>query len=147
MHQTELKLSNKDCTALDECRIKGLRLAREVNREHILAALDEKVPRAVICQVLGIGRTAIWRTRAEYQEGGLDLASRDVWRPGAPRKYETDVGAEVAALDCSEPPKRAKRLTRVLLERKARGRPGMQDISREAMGRSLKKTASSPGGN
>jgi transposase len=147
MHQTELKLTNKDRKALDECRRKGLRHAREVNRAHILAALHEKVPEAVICQVLGVGRTAIWRTRAAYLEGGLDLALRDVPRPGAPRRYETDVEAEVTALACSKPPAGAKRWTLVLLERAARGRPGMQDISRETIRRLLKKTASSPGGN
>jgi transposase len=147
MRQTELKLTHKDRKALDDCRRKGLRHAREVNRAHILAALHEKVPEAVICQVLGVGRTAIWRTRAAYLEGGLDLALRDVQRPGAPRRYETDVEAEVTALACSKPPAGAKRWTLVLLERAARGRPGMQDISRETIRRLLKKTASSPGGN
>ena len=147
MRQIELKLSSKDRRALDDCRSKGLRHAREVNRAHILAALDGKVPEAVICQVLGVGRTAIWRTRTAYLEGGLDLALRDVQRPGAPRKYETDVEAEVAALACSKPPAGAKRWTLVLLEREARGRPGMQDISRETIRRLLKKAASNPGAN
>ena len=114
MRQTELTLSNKDRRVLDECRSKGLRHAREVNRAHILAALDEKVPEAVICQVLGVGRTAIWRTRAAYLEGGLEHALRDVQRPDAPRKYETDVVAELAALACSKPPTGAKRWTLVL---------------------------------
>jgi hypothetical protein len=147
MQQTELKLTNKDRKAVDDWRRKGLRHAREVNRAHILAALHEKVPEAVICQVLGVGRTAIWRTRAAYLEGGLDLALRDVQRPGAPRRYETDVEAEVTALACSQPPAGAKRWTLVLLEGAARGRPGMQDISRETIRRLLKKTVSSPGGN
>jgi hypothetical protein len=147
MRQTELTLSNKDRKRLDEWRSKGLRHAREVNRAHILAALDEKVPESVICQVLGVGRTAIWRTRSAYLEGGLDHALRDVQRPGAPRKYETDVEAQISALACSKPPTGAKRWTLVLLEREARGRPGMQELSRETIRRLLKKTASSPGGN
>src|SRR5258708_8913489 len=147
MRQTDLKLSSKDRRALDDGRSKGLRHAREVNRAHILAALDEGVGGAVICQVLGVGRTAIWGTRAAYLEGGLDLALRDVQRPGAPRKYETDVEAEVAALACSRPPAGAKRWTLVLLEREARGRPGMHDIRPETLRRLLKKTASNPGAN
>lgn len=147
MRQTELSLTNKDRKALDECRSKGLRHAREVNRAHILAALDEKVPEAVICQVLGVGRTAIWRTRAAYLEGGLQCALRDEQRPGAPRRYETDVEAQVTALACSKPPAGAKRWTLVLLEQEARRRPGMQHISRETIRRLLKKTASSPGAN
>lgn len=145
MRRTELRLSNKDRKRLDECRSKGVRAAREVNRAHILAALDEKMPESVICQVLGVGRTAIWRTRAAYLEGGLEHALCDVQRPGAPRKYETAVEAEISALACSKPPTGAKRWTLVLLEREARGRPGMEDLSRETIRRLLKKTASSPG--
>jgi hypothetical protein len=145
MRQTDLRLSNKDRSTLKECRSKGLRNAREVNRAHILAALDGKVPEAVICQVLGVGRTAIWRTRSAYLEGGLEHALRDEARPGKPRRYETDVEAEVTALACSKPPAGAKRWTLILLEREARERPGMQDISRETIRRLLKKTASSPG--
>lgn len=145
MRQTELKLSNKDRKRLDEWRSKGLRPAREVNRAHILSALDEQVPESVICQVLGVGRTAIWRTRAAYLEGGLEHALCDVPRPGAPRKYETEVEAEISALACSKPPPGAKRWTLVLLEREARGRAGMQELSRETIRRLLKKTASNPG--
>ena len=146
MRQTQLRLANKDRRAIEAARSKGWHMAREVNRAHILAALGRQVPEAQIMQVLGVGRTMIWRTRAAYLEGGLDHALRDVQRRGAPRKYETDVEAELAALACSKPPTGAKRWTLVLLEREARGRPGMQDISRETIRRLLKKTASSPGG-
>lgn len=145
MRQTELTLSNRDRKALAQWRSKGIRQARTVNRAHILAALDEKVPESVICKVLGVGRTAIWRTRAAYLEGGLEHALRDAPRPGAPRQYQTDVEAEITALSCSTPPAGARRWTLVLLEQEARRRPGMQQISRETIRRLLKKTASSPG--
>ena len=147
MRQTELRLSNKDRRALTQWRSQGVRQARSVNRAHILAALDEKVPEGTICRVLGVGRTAIWRTRAAYLEGGLEHALRDAPRPGAPRKYRTNVEAEITALSCSVPPAGAKRWTLVLLEEEARRRPGMGDISRETIRRLLKKTASSRGGN
>jgi hypothetical protein len=145
MRQTELRLSNRDRKALAQWRSKGLRQARTVNRAHILAALDEKVPEGMICRVLGVGRTAIWRTRAAYLEGGLEYALRDAPRPGAPRRYQTKVEAEIAALSCSAPPVGAKRWTLVLLEQEARRRPGIEDISRETIRRLLKKTASSHG--
>lgn len=145
MRQTELRLSNKDRKAVAQWRSKGLRQARSVNRAHILAALDEKVPENVICRVLGVGRTAIWRTRAAYLEGGLEHALRDVPRPGAPRKYETNVEAEITALSCSTPPAGAKRWTLVLLEQEARRRPKMQNLSRETIRRLLKKTTSNLG--
>jgi hypothetical protein len=145
MRQTELTLSNKERKALAQWRSKGLRQARTVNRAHILAALDEKVPEGMICRVLGVGRTAIWRTRAAYLEGGLEHALRDAPRPGAPRKYQTKVEAEITALSCSAPPAGAKRWTLVLLEQEARRRPGIEDISRETIRRLLKKTASNRG--
>ena len=145
MRQTDLTLSSRDRKALAEYRSKGLRHVREVNRAHILAALDDKVPEQMICRVLGVGRSAIWRTRLAYLEGGLEYAVHDVQRPGAPRKYETDVEAQIAALACSAPPAGAKHWTLMLLEREARSRPKMKDISRETIRRLLKKTASSPG--
>ena len=83
MRQTELRLSAKDRQALEEVRSKGLHHAREVNRAHILAALDRQVPQAMIMEVLGVERTAIWRTRAAYLAGGLEQALYDEARPVA----------------------------------------------------------------
>ena len=117
---------------------------RGPGNEQGLKPLD-KVPEQMICRVLGVGRSAIWRTRLAYLEGGLEYAVHDVQRPGAPRKYETDVEAQIAALACSAPPAGAKHWTLMLLEREARSRPKMKDISRETIRRLLKKTASSPG--
>ena len=45
MRQTELKLSQKDRRTLEEFRSKGNHMARELNRAHILAALDQRSPR------------------------------------------------------------------------------------------------------
>jgi len=53
MRQIKIHLTEDDSAALKAFRSKGYRLAREVNRAHILLALDEKVPEAHIMQVLG----------------------------------------------------------------------------------------------
>ena len=147
MRQTELRLTRKDRKMVDEVRSKGERMARETNRAHILAALDRKVPEAQIMAVLGVGRTAIWRTRAAYREGGLEFALHDAPRPGKPKRYQTDEEAQVAALACSAPPEGAGRWTVALLTEAARKHPAMAGISRETVRRFLKKTASSPGAN
>lgn len=63
MRQTELSLNKRDRRIVDEFRSKGLHMAREFTRAHILAALDSKVPEARIMEVLNVGRTAVWRTR------------------------------------------------------------------------------------
>jgi len=145
MRQTELHLSIKERRAVAAFRSKGEHMAREINRAHILAALDRKVPEAQIMAVLGVGRTAIWRTRAAYREGGLDHALHDVARPGKPRQYQTDAEAKVAALACSEAPTGAKRWTLSLLVEAARAQAGLHGVSRETVRRMLKKTLSSPG--
>ena len=145
MRQTELKLSEEDRSIIEGIRSKGLHQAREVNRAHVLSCLDRGIPEAQIMAVLGIGRTAVWRARAAYLQGGVDLAVFDVERSGRPRQYDTDAEARVIALACSTPPKGHQRWTMVELERAARQEPGMQSVSRETVRRMLKKTISSPG--
>lgn len=145
MRQTELKLSKREREAVQEFRSKGERMAREVNRAHILWALDRKVPEQQIMAVLGVGRTAIWRTRAAYLEGGLEFALHDVARPGKPSQYRAEAQAEVAALACSSPPLGAKRWSVALLTQAARRHAKMRTISRESVRRLLKKTSSNPG--
>lgn len=145
MRQTELHLSEQDRSVIEEVRSKGLHQSREVNRAHMLACLDQGIPEAQILAVLGVGRTALWRTRAAYLQGGLELALFDVARSGRPRTYDTDVEAQVTALACSAPPEGRKRWTMVELERAARREPGLANLSRETVRRMLKKTTSSPG--
>src|SRR5947209_4706351 len=103
MRQTELKLTEQDRSAIDEIRSKGVHHSREVNRAHALSCLDRGIPEAQIMAVLGIGRTALWRTRLAYLQGGVELAVFDVARSGRPAQYGTDAQARVAALACSAP--------------------------------------------
>ena len=145
MKQNELRLSEADREALRVFRAKGLRSARELNRAHILAALDQQVPEANIIQVLGVGRTTIWRTGAAYVEKGLEYALADLPRPGQPLHYQTNQQAEVVALACTKAPAGAKRWTIRLLTQAARKRPGLKAVSRESVRRFLKKTSANPG--
>jgi transposase len=145
MRQTELHLSEEDRAVIRDIRTKGLHQAREVNRAHVLASLDQGVPEAQIMAVLGIGRTAVWRTRAAYLQGGVDLAVFDVARSGRPPQYDTDAEARVTALACTTPPEGRQRWTLVELVRVARQEQGLGNVSRETVRRMLKKTTSSPG--
>ena len=145
MRQTELQLTDEDRLAIEEIRSKGLHQAREVNRAHVLSSLDRGVPESQIMAVLGIGRTAVWRARAAYLQGGLELAVFDVQRSGRPRQYDTNAEARVTALACSAPPAGRQRWTMVELERAARQEPGLGSVSRETVRRMLKKTTSSRG--
>jgi len=145
MRQTKLVLTPEDREKLQIFRSKGLHHAREINRAHILLALDRNIPEATIQTMLGVGRTAVWRTRSAYCERGLDYALHDVARPGAPRDYQTDQEAKVVALACSQPPEGANRWTIRLLTDVARKESGMKHISRESIRRFLKKTSVSLG--
>lgn len=145
MRQTGMHLAHKDRDLLVSYRKNGVHHAREVNRAHILAALDGDVPEAQIMAVLGVGRTTIWRTREAYLRGGVEIALHDCERSGKPPQYNTDVAAQVTALACSEPPAGACRWTVELLSKTVQSQPGAGSISRETVRRMLKKTASSPG--
>ena len=145
MRQTELHLSEEARSIVEGIRAKGLHQSREVNRAHILSSLDRGIPESQIMNVLGVGRTAVWRTRAAYLQGGVDLALFDVERSGRPRQYDTDAEARVTALACSTPPLGRQRWTVVELERVARQELGLAGVSRETVRRMLKKTISNPG--
>ena len=145
MRQTELNLTDEDRSVIHEIRSKGVHSSREVNRAHVLSSLDRGVPERQIMEVLGMGSTAVWRARAAYLQGGIDLAVFDVARSGRPRQYDTDAEARVTALACSAPPEGRQRWTMVELERVARQEPGLGGVSRETVRRMLKKTISSPG--
>jgi transposase len=145
MRQSELHLSEQDRSIIEGIRAKGLHQSREVNRAHILSSLDRGVPESQIMDVLGVGRTAVWRTRAAYLQGGVELALFDVERSGRPRQYDTDAEARVTALACSTPPAGRQRWTVVELERVARQELGLAGVSRETVRRMLKKTTSNPG--
>lgn len=140
MRQTELHLRAADRKEADSIRAKGLRSAREVNRAHILVALDERIPEAQIMSVLGVGRMMVWRTRAAYIDGGLDLAVRDMARAGRPRKYGQQAESAVSALACSQAPEGSSRWTLDLLLEAARKEPGLGTVSRATIRRVLKKT-------
>ena len=145
MRQTELQLTDADRATVEEIRSKGVHHSREVNRAHALSCLDRGVPEAQILEVLGMGRTALWRTRSAYLQGGVELAVFDVARSGRPKQYDTDAQARVTALACSAPPQGRQRWTLVELERAARQESGLGAVSRETVRRMLKKTTSNPG--
>ena len=140
MRQTELHLSGQDRSVIEEIRCKGVHGSREINRAHVLSCLDRGIPEAQIMSVLGVGRMMVWRTRAAYNDGGLDLAVRDVARSGRPCKYGEQAESVVSALACSQAPVGSSRWTLDLLLEAARKEPGLSTVSRATIRRVLKKT-------
>lgn len=140
MRQTQLNLTEEDRRLVEAYRTKGLHHAREINRAHILAALDSGVPEQQIMAVLGVGRSAIWRTRRAFLQGGVEYAVHDAPRPGKPQQYGEAIAREIAVLLASRPPEGARRWTLDLLAQAARHRTGADHISRETVRRLLKST-------
>ena len=142
MRRIPIELSAAQRREVQRFRSRGLHLAREVTRAHVLAALDRGLDDGQIASVLGVSRAVIWRTRSAFQEKGLDYALHDVARSGAPRVYATDEEAVVAALACSPAPVGRKRWTVGLLTAEARKQdPKLKTVSRETVRRWLKKTS------
>lgn len=140
MKQIELQLAPADRDTVEEIRSKGVHHAREVNRAHVLWCLDRGIPEAQILEVLGVSRTALWRTRAAYLHGGIERAVFDLARPGRPRLYGAEAEARVMALASSAPPAGRQRWTLLELERAARQQFGLDSVSRETVRRILKRT-------
>lgn len=139
MLQTALSLEEEDRVAINHIRSKGKHSARQVNRAHVLSCLDQGLSEAHIMSVLGIGRTAIWRTRAAYVQGGLEFAVFDIARSGRPVQYGTAAAAHITALACTEAPAGRAHWTIGQLEQVARKESGLHKISKETVRRILKK--------
>lgn len=122
-------------------RASGLHHAREVNRAHVLSALDRNLPEAQIMAVLGIGRTAIWRTRAAYLEGGVEHALHDL-----PSPANLDGTTRTSKPGFAPWPARNRRPVpsdgRLNCWSRPRVQAGIGPISRETVRRLLKKTVS-----
>jgi hypothetical protein len=78
MKRISVILSAAERREVRRLRSQGENLAREVNRAHILAALDAGLSDAQIAAVLGVSRMVIWLTRSAFQEKGLDYALYDI---------------------------------------------------------------------
>ena len=73
MRQTEMHLTEKDRSVLDEIRSKGVHRAREVNRAHVLSSLDQGIAEAQI--------TAVWApARTCMNLAGFKLLAGAGWR-------------------------------------------------------------------
>ena len=97
MRQTELHVRDEDGSLVEGISSKGVHHSREVNGAHVVCGVDGGIAEAQIRSVLGIGRTALWRTSLAYLQGGVEAAVFDVEREGRPPQYDTDAEARVTS--------------------------------------------------
>ena len=99
-----------------------------------------------ITEALQVGVSTVHRTRQQYLEEGLEQAlGRKVTRSHRPRKLDGAKEARLVAVACGPPPKGRARWTLRLLASKLVELEIVDAISKNTVGRTLKKTNSSLG--
>ena len=140
-----VKLTEEQHSELLSLLNKGEHKARVIKRGNILlqSALGKTAPQ--IAESLKTSVQTVYNIRKRFTQGGLDLALYERPRPGAKRKLDTTQEARVIATACSKPPGDRSRWTVRLLTDRIIELGIADDISRETVRRTLKKTRSSHG--
>jgi transposase len=146
-----VRLLPEERKQLQELLSKGKAAARTLTHARILLKTDEGVdgPRLTddeIAEALDVNRSTVERVRIRCVEAGVEAALRP--RPSRqvhPRKLDGVQEAHLVALACSPAPKGRNRWSLRLLADKLVELEIVDDISYEAVRRTLKKTKSSLG--
>jgi transposase len=140
-----VKLSDEQHNELVSLLNKGEHSARIIKRANILlqSAAGKTAPH--ISKDLKTSQQTVYNIRKRFVQGGLDLALHEKPRPGAKRKLDTEQEAHVIATACSDPPGDRARWTVRLLTDRIVELGIVDEISRETVRRTLKKTRLSRG--
>jgi transposase len=127
----------------------GLAPARRVLRAKILLKADAHADNAAdeeIAEALGVGIATVGRVRARFIAEGHGALDRRP-QPARPQKRRLDGKAEaqLTMLACSQPPDGRDHWTLDLLADRMVKLSYVSKVSGDTVGRSLKKTNSSPG--
>jgi hypothetical protein len=146
-----VKLSGEERERLDGLIQKGKAPARQLLKARILLKADaseagEAWSDSQIAEALDTSIDTVARSRQQLVEGGVDAALTRKHSPNSARKPIFDGAAEakLIALACSEPPKGRSRWTLKLLETAVVELNIVDHASDNTIGRTLKKTPSSP---
>src|SRR5213079_2816146 len=99
-----------------------------------------------IVQALETNASMVYRVRKQLVEEGFEavLSRKQRATPAVPRIFDGEKEAKLIALACSKPPKGRARWTLRLLENKVVELNIVERASDSTIGRTLKKTVSSP---
>lgn len=123
----------------------GEHKARVIRRGHILLMSEKGKTDVQIADVFEVTAQTVYMTRRKFAEGGLENALFDKPRPPKDKLFDPKKEANLIALTCSEPPEGRERWTIRLLTEKVIERGILDDVSRETVRRTLKKTTSNRG--
>ncbi len=124
---------------------RGVEKARVIRRAHTLLLSERGKADDEIAEILHMTAQTAYLTRRKFSEGSLEDALFDRPRPRKKTKLDTKQEAHVIALSCSEPPEGRVRWTIRLLTEKVVEAGIIDEVSRETIRRTLKKTTSNRG--
>lgn len=150
-----VRLSADERAQLEALIQKGKSAARRLLKARILLKADvsdagEGWSDSRIITALETSVSMVYRVRKQLVEEGLEavLSRKQRTTPAVPRIFDGEKEAKLIALACSKPPKGRTRWTLRLLENKVVELGIVERASDSTIGRTLKKTVSSPiGGN
>jgi len=146
-----VRLSGEERERLDALLRKGKSPAQRLLKARILLKADvsragEGWSDSKIIEALDASPSLVYRVRKQLVEEGFEavLSRKQRATPAVPRIFDGEKEAKLIALACSEPPKGRARWTLRLLENKVVELNIVDRASDSTIGRTLKKTFSSP---
>jgi len=140
MKRTDITLPPDDYSHLQKFIKTGKKTGKELERAYVLLALHDNKPYSDIEIYYHVNRSTIWRIAESYRKAGLKKALKDKPRSGQPKKYTERHEAEIISLACSDSPKGRKRWTIRLLTEYVQKIEELENINRETVRLTLKKT-------
>lgn len=140
-----VKLTNEQQCELLSLVNKGEHNSRVIKRANILLLSDAGKSAPEIAGVLRVSKNTVHNIRKRFTQEGLESALKEKPRPGAKPKFQPRQEAYVIAVACSNPPEGRERWTIRLLTEKVVELGIVDEVSRETVRRTLKKTFSSRG--
>ncbi len=137
-----VRLSEKECNALQKIVRSGNNKARTLTRCRILLLADEKNGKTdkEISEVLNVCLATVFTIRRRYCQGGMERAIQEGARSGQPPKFKGRVAAKITALACSTPPEGQARWSLRLLADRVVELKMVNSISHQSISNLLKKT-------
>src|SRR5450755_4606488 len=146
-----VRLSGEEREQLEALIRKGKSPAQRLLKARILLKADasdagEGWSDGQIINALETSVSMVYRVRKQLVEEGLEavLSRKQRATPAIPRIFDGETEAKLIALACSKPPKGRARWTLRLLEKKVVELKIVDRASDSTIGRTLKKTFSSP---
>jgi transposase len=142
-----VELTGEQRQSLERLVNSGRESARKITRARVLLKADAGEADEEIVEALGVGLATVGRVRRRFAEGGLDAAVERRPQPPRPdkRKLDGDAEARLVTLACSTPPAGHGHWTPDLLADRLVSLKVVPAVSRDTVGRVLKKTRPSPG--